>query len=55
MTDGHKMKVVDESMADQKASLHSIPNTVAAHKQGEVNDDRMKPVGDKAMQSGNFD
>jgi len=48
------MKVVDESVEDQKKSLHSIPGTVAAHKQGDVNDDRMKPVGDKAMQGGKF-
>jgi hypothetical protein len=55
MSKNCEIKEVDESMADQKSSLHSIPNTVANHQQHAINDNRMLPVGDKAMQSGNFD
>jgi len=49
-----KMKVVDESMADQRASLNSTPSSVANHKQQPVDDDRIKPIGDKAMQGGKY-
>lgn len=52
---GGKCKVVDESMADQKSSLHSVPDSTAAHKQNPIDDDRVKPIGNKAMQAGNFD
>lgn len=53
--EGGKCKVVDESMADQKASLHDIPATVANHKQHPVDRDAIQPVGSKAMQGGKFD
>lgn len=54
MGDSNKMPVVDNSMADQKSSLHSVPSTVANHNQAPIDGDAMKPIGDKAMQSGKF-
>lgn len=43
-------KVVTESPADQRASLHEIPNT-HPKKQSEI----YAPIADKAMQGGNYD
>lgn len=54
MGEGHKMKVVDESMEDQRASLKSIPQTVENHKQQPVDADAIKPIGDKCMQGGKY-
>lgn len=51
---GNVMKVVDESFADQCASLASTPGNVNNHKQQPVDRDAMQPIGNKCMQGGKY-